>query len=187
MSELLNQLAVFITVYIGMLILWFLVTQFPVYRWRLFFARKEQITSLQQHEMYSCFITVVCFFLTWVAVDSLEFYLLTLDFGLNSKIKTFYLILMAINTINVVIIFLVHKLSECLFSGSTRACLYMLLVSISVSFMQLIARGYYDYHELKVVYKICGWVSNLVSVIAMSLYPIRQTLAYFNKEKEASG
>ncbi|WP_261625617.1 hypothetical protein [Pseudoalteromonas holothuriae] len=47
--------------------------------------------------------------------------------------------------------------------------------------MQLIARGYFDYHELKMVYVFGGWACNIIAVAALSIYPIRQTLAYFAK------
>ncbi|WP_172971606.1 hypothetical protein [Pseudoalteromonas sp. A25] len=47
--------------------------------------------------------------------------------------------------------------------------------------MQLIARGYFDYHELKPVYKSIFWTSNLIGVVAISIYPVRQILVYFKK------
>ncbi|CAH9067996.1 hypothetical protein PSECIP111951_03966 [Pseudoalteromonas holothuriae] len=182
--EFLDHVAMIMTGYIGLLLLWFIVTQFPTYRWRLFFVRKGQLISLQQHEMYSCLITVTCFFWVRVLVEPLEVYLLMLDIDLNSKIKIFYSSQVGTITILIVSIFLMHRFIRCLFSVSTRVCLYALLVCISVSFIQLVARGYFDYHELSFVYKLGGWGASLVSICAMSLYPIRQTLAYFKRMRE---
>ncbi|NOU52870.1 hypothetical protein HG263_20405 [Pseudoalteromonas sp. JBTF-M23] len=52
---------------------------------------------------------------------------------------------------------------------------------MTLQFIQLIARGYFDYHALVMTYFVAVWVCNIVAVSAMSIYPIRQTLVYFKQ------
>ncbi|WP_152086503.1 hypothetical protein [Pseudoalteromonas sp. A25] len=185
LSELLNELAAIINGYLTLILLWFLVVYFRQCSWRLLFARGEQIQSLKQHELYSCFMTVFWFVIFRHFGGEMEHYLLSLDFELYGKVKVFYLSHLAMSSMLILVIFINHRLRKCLFSASTRVCFYSILIVLSLLFMQLIARGYFSYHELKVIYKTGVLMSILIATAAMSLYPIRQTLAYFNKEKEA--
>ncbi|WP_152086502.1 hypothetical protein [Pseudoalteromonas sp. A25] len=185
MNELLSRLGNIVDIYIGLIVFWFLVTQLPVYRWRLFFAKKGQITSLQEHEIYSGFITSVCFLMVRFTNDLMTPYLLMFDSGMNSRIKVFYLSGIVINTALITMIFVVHELRSCLFSKASRICLYATLLVMSLFFLQLGARGYVNFHGFNNAYSLGIWLAILIAISAMSLYPIRQTLAYFNKEKEA--
>ncbi|CAH9051584.1 hypothetical protein PSECIP111951_00422 [Pseudoalteromonas holothuriae] len=167
-----------------LIILWFVVTQFPKHRWSLFFARHQSLNSLQLHEMHSCFMAAVCFFTVHVFASELDQFILNMIPKLGDKIRLFYLVSMMSFFLFQLMLVCVHRIKGCLFSKATRICLYTSIVHMALLFMQLIARGYFDYHELSMVYVIGGWACNIIAIAALSIYPIRQTLGYFNTQKE---
>ncbi|CAH9051589.1 hypothetical protein PSECIP111951_00423 [Pseudoalteromonas holothuriae] len=166
------------------IVLWFVLTQFPKYRWSLFFAHHQSLNSLQLHEMHSCFMTVVVFMLFHTFGGEVEQYLLSLDFEQINRIKVFYTGMIAHMFLCMLTLYVIHRLRGCLFSKTARICLYTVFVSALFSYMELIARGYFDYHELTIVYRIGGWACNIIAIAALSIYPIRQTLGYFAKHSE---
>ncbi|CAH9049669.1 hypothetical protein PSECIP111854_00316 [Pseudoalteromonas sp. CIP111854] len=168
-----------------LIVLWFLVTQFPKHSWSLFFSRHQSLNSLQLHEMHSCFMSAVVFMLFHTFGGEVEQYLLSLEFKQINRIKVFYTGVIAHFFICLLTMYVVHRLRGCLFSKTARICMYMIFLFSALSFMELIARGYFDYHELGMVYRIGGWACNIIVIAALSIYPIRQTLAYFQTQREA--
>ncbi|CAH9051580.1 hypothetical protein PSECIP111951_00421 [Pseudoalteromonas holothuriae] len=185
LNDFLYQLGLIFIGYELLIVLWFLVTQFPKHRWSLFFARHQTLSSLQLHEMHSCFMAAV-FFLSFHTVGGeVEQYMLSLELARVELIRIFYMGMIAQKFAFLAALYTVHRLLGCLFSRTARICMYMVFICSSLLFMQLIARGYFDYHELIMVYVFGGWACNIIVIAALSIYPIRQTLAYFQTQREA--
>lgn len=52
--------------------------------------------------------------------------------------------------------------------------------------MQLIARGYYDYHDLTFFYQVGAWTCNFIAVGALCTYPIRSLKEHFKQRRAAA-
>ncbi|CAH9052095.1 hypothetical protein PSECIP111951_00547 [Pseudoalteromonas holothuriae] len=168
-----------------LIVLWFFATQFSKHRWSLFYAHGKALHSLQLHEMHSCFITAWCFLLFHLLGSEIDqFFLGLLLSGLDDKIKVFYLAGMITQFMFLLAVFYLHRIRRCLFSKVARICLYTTIIVMSIQMMELIARGYFYYHELTPIYRSVGWASNILAISALSVYPIRQTLIYFKKSKQ---
>ncbi|CAH9049670.1 hypothetical protein PSECIP111854_00317 [Pseudoalteromonas sp. CIP111854] len=167
-----------------LVVLWFVVTQFPKHRWSLLFARHRALKSLQLHEMHSCFISLVVFLLFYIVAAEVEWYLLSLELAREQHIRVFYMGMITQQFALLVVLYMVHRLRGCLFSITARICMYTTFLYSSFLFMQLVARGYFDYHELGMVYRIGGWACNIIAIAALSIYPIRQTLAYYSTRSD---
>ncbi|WP_152086616.1 hypothetical protein [Pseudoalteromonas sp. A25] len=186
MSQFLYQLEWIIKGYEFALLLWFFVSQWSKYSWSLFYVRGKSFKSLEHHEMHSCFMTILCMFVFHVFASEIEqFFVSPLIADLNNKIKVFYISGMIIQFIYLIVIFSYHRARQCLFSRTTRVCMYTTIAVITLQFIQLIARGYVDYHALVMVYFVAVWICNIVAVSAMSVYPIRQTLVFIKQRREA--
>ncbi|WP_158678227.1 hypothetical protein [Pseudoalteromonas sp. T1lg23B] len=70
-------------------------------------------------------------------------------------------------------------------SAAAHRCLFLTLCMIVVLGIQLTARGYFDYHELKPLYATSVWIINLSTLAAVYQYPIKHTRMYLKKSKEA--
>ncbi|BBN82340.1 hypothetical protein PA25_23250 [Pseudoalteromonas sp. A25] len=186
MNEFLYQLGWILKGYESLIVLWFLVTQLPKHGWSLFYARGKDLKSLQLHEMHSCFITILCFGLSHLYGSEIEQYLLSLQFEQVYRIRVFYAGMIGNLFLFIAMLTIAHRMKGCLFSQTARFCLYAKFTVITLIFIQLLARGYFDYHELSPIYTIGVWSCNIIAVTAMSIYPIRQTLAYFKQRTEAA-
>ncbi|CAH9049989.1 hypothetical protein PSECIP111854_00442 [Pseudoalteromonas sp. CIP111854] len=185
LNDLLYQLGWVLKGYEFLIVLWFLVTQFPTHKWSLFYAHGKALKSLQLHEMHSCFMTSLCLLFFHLLGSEIDmFFLGPLLSGLDDKIKVFYLAGMINQFMFLLAVFYLHRIRRCLFSKTARICLYTTIIVMMLQMMELIARGYFDYHELKFVYILTFWACNLISLAALSIYPIRQTLSYFKKSKQ---
>ncbi|CAH9049671.1 hypothetical protein PSECIP111854_00318 [Pseudoalteromonas sp. CIP111854] len=167
--------------YETLIVIWFLVTQLPTHKWLLLTALKEDLCTLRLHEMHSCFMTAVCYLLFHLYSGEVDAFIITQLSTIDGQIKLFYLTAMINQFLFLLTLFSLHRLKGCFFSRTARVSIYTTLVFMALLFMQLIARGYFDYHELKMVYVFGGWACNIIAVAALSIYPIRQTLAYFAK------
>ncbi|NOU52050.1 hypothetical protein HG263_16075 [Pseudoalteromonas sp. JBTF-M23] len=181
LNDFLYQLGWIFNGYELVIVLWFILTQFPKHRWSLFYASHKTLNSLKLHEMHSCFMSAVVFMLFHTFGGEVEQYLLSLEFEQNNRIKVFYTGVIANLFICQLTLYIFHRLRGCLFSKTARVCIYMIFTMELFLFMQLIARGYFDYHELGMVYRIGIWICNIVAIASLSIYPIRQTLGYFKK------
>ncbi|CAH9060312.1 hypothetical protein PSECIP111854_02580 [Pseudoalteromonas sp. CIP111854] len=165
-----------------LIITWFLITQLPTHKWSLFSARSHQLNSLQLHDLHSSFMVAVCVFLFHMLGSEMgQFFLHTLMPSLNDRIKVFYFTGIVNMFICILVLFCWHRLRKCLFNFASRLCLYISFIHIVIKMMQLIARGHFDYHELKPLYVIVGWLCNLTMMYAISIYPARQIWANFKK------
>ncbi|BBN80641.1 hypothetical protein PA25_06260 [Pseudoalteromonas sp. A25] len=167
--------------YESVIVLWFLITQFPKHRWSLFYARHRTLNFLPLHEMHSCFMSAVVFLLFHAVGSEVEHYLLSFKLEVVTHIRVFYMGMIAQQFATLVVLYTLHRLRGCLFSKTARIIMYTTFLYAAFLFMQLIARGYFDYHELGIVYRVGGWTCNTVGIAALSIYPIRQTLGYFQK------
>ncbi|CAH9049993.1 hypothetical protein PSECIP111854_00443 [Pseudoalteromonas sp. CIP111854] len=185
MNDLFYRVSLFLIAYEFVIVLWFIFTQFPAHRWSLFYANGKSLSSLRLHEMHSCFITAKCFFIFHIIGAELEqLFLGPLLSEIDSKIKAFYLVGMINQFLFLLVLFCIHRVRGCFFSIPARICLHTTIIVMGLIMMQLIARGYFDYHELGVLYSTVFWTCNFICIAAISIYPIRHTLAYFTKAKQ---
>ncbi|CAH9052090.1 hypothetical protein PSECIP111951_00546 [Pseudoalteromonas holothuriae] len=185
LNDLVYQLGWFVKGYEFLIVLWFLVTELPTSRWSLFYARGRALSSLQLHEMHSCFMTSLCLLFFHLLGSELEQLLIgPLMSKLDDKMKLFYLAGMIHSFAFIVTLFYLHRIKSCLFSRTARINLYCSFTFMTLKMLQLVARGYFDYHAFKSLYFYVGWTFNFVSIAAISIYPIRQTLIYFKKSKQ---
>ncbi|BBN80638.1 hypothetical protein PA25_06230 [Pseudoalteromonas sp. A25] len=185
LNDFLNHLAWIFKGYEALIVLWFLITQFPKYRWSLFYARHHTLNSLPLHELHSCFMTALCYLLFHLYSSEIDNFIIRQLSTVDGQIKLFYLTAMINQFLFLLTLFSLHRFKGCFFSKTARVNLYTTLALMALLFMQLVARGYFDYHELGMVYVFGGWACNIISVSALSIYPIRQTLGYFQKRSVA--
>ncbi|MBD1583449.1 hypothetical protein [Pseudoalteromonas sp. S16_S37] len=182
LNELLHHIGWYLKGYEFLIVFWFVVAYFPTCKWSLFTASGKNLNSLHLHEMHSCFITALCILMFHIIGSELEaFFTGPFLAQLDDKIRVFYLVVLINQFIFLSAVFCIHRIRYIQFSLVTRFNLYTTLIVMAVMMMQLIARGYFDYHELKPAYKIVFWSCNIASIIAISIYPIRHTLAHFKK------
>ncbi|BBN80639.1 hypothetical protein PA25_06240 [Pseudoalteromonas sp. A25] len=167
------------------IVLWFIITQFPKYRWSLFYARHRTLNFLPLHEMHSCFMSAVIVLFFHAAGSEIEQYLLSFEFEQVMRIRVFYMGMIAQKFAFIAALYTVHRLRGCLFSKTARMCLYMSFTYAAFLFVELVVRGYFDYHNFTPVYRVAAWVCNTAAIAALSIYPIRQTLRYFQKRRVA--
>ncbi|OHU93862.1 hypothetical protein BIW53_16565 [Pseudoalteromonas byunsanensis] len=165
-------------------IVWFLVAKFPRHRWSLFFATKRDMVSRELHEMHSCFIVAVCTFVFHVLGSEYGSYIVTLTFGRIPVIRLFYLAMMVHTFTYVMAVLVLHLLRGCAMSIAAHRCLILSLCTVVVLMIQLTARGYFDYHELKPLYATCIWAINLSCLAAIYKYPVEQTKMYYKNAKK---
>ncbi|MCF6437492.1 MULTISPECIES: hypothetical protein [Pseudoalteromonas] len=167
---------------IELLIVLFWLHKFSTMRWKLFFGQKKDLSSVHHHELYSCFLaafSVLVFHLIGSEVDQ---FTLSLTMDKVDQIKLFYTCGIIVQFSFAMILVCLHLVRGCTFSPTARICMYTTLVYISLLGMQLIARGYYDYHALSSMYRMGGWMCNLMVVTALCTYPIRCLKGYFREK-----
>ncbi|CAH9067994.1 hypothetical protein PSECIP111951_03965 [Pseudoalteromonas holothuriae] len=167
------------------LIVVFWVKKFTAMKWKLFFGVKKDLVSVQHHELYSCFLTAFCFLLFRILGSELEYFILSLDMEKIEKIKLFYTTNTVFLFMFIATLFCLHLVRGCTFSKAARVCVYTTLVFMMLQGMQLIARGYYDYHALGMVYVIGGWMCNLIALTYVASYPIKSLKDYFREKRAA--
>ncbi|CAM4105077.1 hypothetical protein [Pseudoalteromonas byunsanensis] len=167
---------------IELLIVLFWSYKFSKIRWKLFFGQKKDLSSVQHHELYSCFLTAFCFLIFHLMGSELEQFLLSLQMDKAEHIKLFYPCMIVLRVSLLLTLFCLHLVRGCTFSPTARICAYSTIVAIMLMGIQLIARGYFDYHDFSMVYKVGFWVCNLIVITALCTYPIRSLKDYF-KEK----
>ncbi|MBD1583246.1 hypothetical protein [Pseudoalteromonas sp. S16_S37] len=84
-----------------------------------------------------------------------------------------------------VTLFGLHLIRGCTFSPTARRCAYIVIATILLNMMQIVARVYFDYHELNIVYLIGGLTCNFAMVASVSIYPVREFKNYI-KQKRAT-
>ncbi|CAH9049985.1 hypothetical protein PSECIP111854_00441 [Pseudoalteromonas sp. CIP111854] len=184
MNEILYGLGWALNVVIFLVVIFWL-QKFSKMRWKLFFGTRKDLVSVQHHELYSCFLTAFCFLIFHMMDSELEWFMLSLDMEKVEKIKLFYTSLIVLKFALLMTLFCFHLIRGCTFSPSARICTYVTLVFMMLLGMQLIARGYYDYHALNIVYIVGGWICNLIAIAALASYPVRSIKDHY-KERRAT-
>jgi hypothetical protein len=168
------------------LVLCFWLHKFSKMKWRLFFGVKRDLASVQHHELYSCFLTAFCMLTFHLLVSQVDRFILELDIDKLEQIKLFYTSGAIVQFTFAMTLFCLHLIRGCTFSPTARICMYTTLMYMAFQGMQLIARGYYDYHDLSFVYKTGIWLCNIVAVGALCTYPIRSIKEHFKQRRAAA-
>ncbi|MBD1583450.1 hypothetical protein [Pseudoalteromonas sp. S16_S37] len=170
---------------IELLIVLFWLYKFSKMKWKLFFGIKKDPFSVQRHELYSCFLTAFSFLIFHLIGSETEQLILSLQLDSNERIKLFYTTMIIVRFSFILTLVCLHLIRGCTFSATARICTYSSLVVMMLLGMELIARGYYDYHELSVIYVVGGWLCNFIAVGALCSYPIRSIKEYLKQRKTA--
>ncbi|WP_152087841.1 hypothetical protein [Pseudoalteromonas sp. A25] len=185
MNELLDIVS-WILIGIELLVVLFWLHKFSKMKWKLFFGVRKDLTSVKHHELYSCFLTAFCFLIFHFVAVQLESFLLALQMEKVEHIKLFYTSMAICLFTLIATLFCLHLVRGCTFSSSARVIVYATLVQMMLLGMQLIARGYYDYHELSLLYKVVGWMCNFIAVGALCTYPVRSLKEKFKQRRAAA-
>ncbi|CAH9051574.1 hypothetical protein PSECIP111951_00420 [Pseudoalteromonas holothuriae] len=171
---------------IELLILLFWVHKFSKMRRKLFFGVKKDLASVQHHELYSCFLTAFCFLIFHLISSELEQFLVALEMDKVEHIKLFYTSMAIMHFSFILTLFCLHLVRGCTFSSTARICVYTRIIYIMLLGMELISRGYYDYHDLGMVYIVGAWLCNFVAIAALATYPIRSIKEQFKQKRAAA-
>ncbi|CAH9049668.1 hypothetical protein PSECIP111854_00315 [Pseudoalteromonas sp. CIP111854] len=168
------------------LIVIYWVKQFSIMKWKLFFGIKKDLLTTQHHELHSCFLSAFCFLIFHLIGSEAEHYLLSLEMQRMAHIELFYTSMAIVQFMFGLTLFCLHLVRGCTFSPTARICMYTTLVMIMLHGMQLIARRYFDYHELNMVYILIGWTCNFIAISALATYPVRSIKDYFKQKRAAA-
>ncbi|MBD1580685.1 hypothetical protein [Pseudoalteromonas sp. S16_S37] len=168
------------------LIVLFWLHKFYRMRWKLFFGVKKDLKSIQQHELYSCFLTAFCMLIFHLVGSQTDKFILSLNMEKVEHIKLFYTSGVIVQFAFAMTLVCLHLVRGCTYSPTARICMYTTIVYMGLLGMQLIARGYYDYHNLSVLFKTVGWLCNIIAVGALCTYPIRSIKEHFKQRRAAA-
>ncbi|MBD1580771.1 hypothetical protein [Pseudoalteromonas sp. S16_S37] len=185
MNEVLYYLGYFFNTIVFCIVL-FWMKKFYSKRWKLFFGPKKDLATVQEHELYSNFLTAFCFLVFLLISFQLELFLLSLEMDLVEKIKLFYTSMVIVQFSWLLTLFCLHLVRGCTFSSAARICTYSTIVVMMLLGMQLISRGYFDYHELSIIYKVGLWICKVIILTALVTYPIRSIKDYFKQKRAAA-
>ncbi|NOU51255.1 hypothetical protein HG263_12025 [Pseudoalteromonas sp. JBTF-M23] len=170
---------------IEVFVLAFIIFKFYQLRWKLFFGGRKDLPTIQHHELHSCFLSALCVLIFHVVNSEISLYILSIEMNKLEQIKLFYLSKAIVQFSFAATLFFLHLLRGCTFSKTARICMYTTLILMLMQGMQLTARGYFDYHELKIIYVTVGWICNIIIISAIAAYPLKSLKLYI-KQKRAT-
>lgn len=151
----------------------FLLVKFNEHRFSLLFGGKKNLTSMDDHELHSCFIAALCVLAFQFISTEMTKHLLALEMEKMQLRKVFYFINIAVATVFAGAIYFLHSLRGCSFSNTAKRCLYLTVASILLFIMQLIARGFLNYDGLSPFYKVAALAIHALLLINVALYPLK--------------
>ncbi|KZN61534.1 hypothetical protein [Pseudoalteromonas luteoviolacea] len=179
-------------VYIGLMIrvlevfvVVFLLLQFKKHKWSLFFGGKSSLKTIDDHELHSCFIAALCVVVFHNVGNTLAAQVLASGMEKLELRRIYYFILMLNSFACSIAIYFLHSLRHCSFSKTAKRCLYLAIITASLCFMQLIARGIFDYNAFSPFYKIALLGCNITTLVVVALHPVKAYKKLKHNAKEA--
>ncbi|MDK2595235.1 hypothetical protein [Pseudoalteromonas obscura] len=152
----------------------FFLVKFRQHKWSLLFGGKRSLRSIEDHELHSCFIAALCVVVFHNIGGVLGGQLLVMEMEKLELRRVYYFIMIMNSFFCAAAIFLFHLIRKCTFSKTAKLCLYLAVVTTSLCFIQLVARGIYDFDGLSPFYKVAVNVTNIVVLCVVAIYPIKQ-------------
>lgn len=96
------------------------------------------------------------------------------DIDQTVRRRLFYFLKMCFSFISIVCIYALHTLRDCPFSKTARNCIYVIIPTMTISFIELFLRGYLDINTFIPVYRFYGVLHYVLLMAALMAFPIRQ-------------
>lgn len=150
----------------------YLVIKFKKRRWSLFFGGREDLKTIDDHELHSCFLAALTVTVFHFASSSFSQFVLTIDMERMALRQVFYFSMFSFSIAFAVALFALHLIRNCSFSPTARMCLYITVLMSSLQMAQFISHALNDSTALNNIYRYGVVLLNIATLTVVSKYPV---------------
>ncbi|WP_145925106.1 hypothetical protein [Pseudoalteromonas luteoviolacea] len=100
--------------------------------------------------------------------------LLDADIDQTVRRRLFYFLKMCFSFTSILCIYTLHTLRDCPFSTTARYCIYVIIPTMTISFIELYLRGYLDINTFIPVYRFYGVLHYVLLMVALNAFPLHR-------------
>ena len=150
----------------------YLLLKFKDRRWSLFFGGSEDLKTIEDHELHSCFLAALTVMVFHFASSSFSQFVLTIDMERMALRQVFYFSMFSFSIAFAVALFALHLIRNCSFSPTARMCLYITVLMSSLQMAQFISHALNDSTVLNNIYRYGVVLLNIATLTFVSKYPV---------------
>ena len=150
----------------------YLLLKFKDRRWSLFFGGREDLKSIEDHELHSCFLAALTVMVFHFSSSSFSQFVLTIDMERMALRQVFYFSMFSFSIAFAVALFALHLIRNCSFSPTARMCLYITVLMSSLQMAQFISHALNDSTVLNNIYRYGVVLLNIATLTVVSKYPV---------------
>ncbi|KZN52961.1 hypothetical protein N476_09255 [Pseudoalteromonas luteoviolacea H33] len=102
--------------------------------------------------------------------------ILDADMDQTLRRRLFYFLKMCFSFTSIVCIYVFHHLRGCPFSSTARNCIYVIIPTMTINFVELVSRGYLDVNSFIPIYRFIGIFHYVFLMVALNAFPIYRVL-----------
>ncbi|KZN32269.1 hypothetical protein N483_03730 [Pseudoalteromonas luteoviolacea NCIMB 1944] len=138
------------------------------------YDKRFKLNSDDNIKLVSYWVTFGVIFVLLLGFDKINYAIITADLDYMFRRRLFYLVKVWIVLMFLASIYALHSLRGCPFSKSTRLIFYIYISIATLSFVQLVLRGYLHTDILMPAYRVFNAVHNVLISITLLSYPAKE-------------